>query len=513
MQFWELILQFPGAFNYKNSMKKISILLILLMSLMSSAQNLNLSKQLIKNYEKSFIDKDFSSMEKLISDKFTIGVYQRPSTDMMLKSILNKYYPLDSLQFLDEEKAGGIKTIKVKYFFKGQKATISNVVVNNDNKIQYVDLFDKLYRIDRYVPSKKIASIPFEVINGSIVLKIKLNDSDEEFKMLFDTGADGMALNETAASKATIKNVENRSTGVVGAKVNVKFSSRNTIHVGGIAIKNQNLVVFSKVRGGFDGLFGGNFLSKYITSVNFDTKRIELFTFGMFDYEVGGSILPISYATQLPIVNATLNFNNHKRFEGEFVFDTGADYNVIVFGPSVEKNNLEDGFPVAYQATNYSFGHQTGIKIGDVTSIDFDNSSLKNVPIALQEFQEDNKDWSSHDGSIGISVISKFNFIVNVLEKQIYLKPNKSFNKPFDFVLKGVKFGFTNTDELIVKEFIQGTKAKQLGVSLGDSVATINDYSSAELLNTDKVEDLKNSKEKEYIIIITEEHSSKRIKL
>ncbi|MEL4308616.1 retropepsin-like aspartic protease [Joostella sp. CR20] len=410
-------------------MKRITFFGLLFFAFAVHAQKIE--QQTVSTYEKAFKNRSFEAMEAILAQNFTIGVYQRPSTDIMLKSILSKYFQLDSIQLKEVNAVASGKEIKLKYFFKDRKPFVSNLKLNGNNQIQYVDLFDKLYKIDRYQNSEIVASFPFEMENGSIVVKVKLNDSPEEFKMLFDTGADGMAISEVTAKKAQVKNLRDRKTDVVGGTMNVKFSSGNTIHVGGISIPNQNTVVFGTVRNGYDGLFGKNFLAKYITRINFDTKTITLYSFGKFEYPKEGCKLPFEYATQLPIVNLELELNSGKQVSGDFVFDTGADYNIIAFGPFVEANQLEEGFKVDFMSTNYSFGQQTAIKMGSANKLSIGTFDFKAVPTALQEFDADNQQWSSHDGSLGISIINRFNIIVNALDKVIYLEPNNNFNTSF----------------------------------------------------------------------------------
>lgn len=97
--------------------------------------------------------------------------------------------------------------------------------------------FDGLYRVDRNAQVKEVASIPFEIVENGIAIKIKLNKADREFLMLFDTGADGMALNPDSAYKAGVVVTKSKSASVVGGSQQVQYSADNTIYIGDQVLK------------------------------------------------------------------------------------------------------------------------------------------------------------------------------------------------------------------------------------------------------------------------------------
>ncbi|SFS65112.1 PDZ domain (Also known as DHR or GLGF) [Zhouia amylolytica] len=467
-------------------------------------------RQTLNAFEKGFKLKSFNEIKPLLSAEFSIGVYQNPTTDPMLKSIVENYFQLDSLQLISDTLSDGLYKVKAKYFFKGQKDYASYIVFDKDGKIQYTDLFDQLYKVNRYEKSELVAKVPFEIINGAIAVKARFNDSSEEFTMLFDTGADGIALSEAMADKVSIKNVVDRSTSVVGASAKVKYSSGNTMQLGEVSIDRQNLVVFPTIRKGFDGLFGGNLLSRFITKVNFDTGHIELYSLGEFKGE--GTPLKIDYSGMLPVISTDVSLANGKAISGEYVFDTGAGYNIISFGPFSHQHGLYQEVKADYYSTNFSFGHQSRIKLGSFSKIALGTYTFNNVQGAVQEYDETNKEWASHDGSVGFEIIRRFNFTIDVLHNLIYLEPNQGYHQPFGFTISGVNILFKD-EEMVVNSVVRGSKAERQGIKSGALVHTINGNSAAELMEADKMNALKNSESNPVTFNITQDDNSKQITL
>lgn len=479
-------------------MKKFLLSVILLSGLAVCAQ-VNIQKSL-ETFEKAFQNKDYNSMKELLASDFTVGTGDSSSNDFYLNGIFNALPALDSLQIGKSVVAKSETRVPVYFFFKGKDKKASEIVFTEANKILYVTYFDKLYGVDRNAEVKKVASIPFEILEGGIAIKIKLNKSDREFIMQFDTGADGMALNPDSAYKAGVVVTKTKSASVVGGSHQVQYSADNTIYIGDQVLKNQGLVIFPK-SGAFDGLFGANLLRNFITRVNFDTKTIDLYNFGNYVYDGKAKPLVFDYKTGLPVVKMKLTFEDKKSVEGNFTFDTGAGYDLIAYGPFNHKHDLQASLKTEYTSTNHSLGHQTQIIGGAIPNVAINGNNFSNVTVALQEYQENNKNWASADGSLGIELIKRFNFTIDLLHKTVYLEPNKNFKKPSSFYLSGIELDFDDQNNLIIKKIVNSDNEDLKRVKTGAKVIQINDFEAKDLLKPENLKKLKENKEvKDFII-------------
>lgn len=496
----------PNELIHFDFMKNI-ILLVCLTGQFLIAQTSS-DKQIIAQFEKSFKTRDVSLLKSLVSDDFSIGAMFHSDVDFVVNAIYKAYSPLDSLKFVKKSKKDGKTELQLAYFFNNKKNKESALILDAENKIVSIAFFDALYNVNRDAEVKKITSIPFEIINNAIAIKIKFNKSDKDFVMLYDTGADGMALTPESAMEAGIVVDANQESKVVGGKSQVQFSKNNTIRVGNQVIPNQGLVVFPTISRGFDGLFGGNLMRKFITKINFDTKTIDLYNFGKFKYEGTGKGIEFDYSRKIPIIKTNLTFDDDKVVEGDFILDTGADYNLICFGPFAEKNKLQQGFNVDFASTNFSMGHQTGIVSGDLKTLSVNGFNFNHVNIALQEYDPTNSSWATESGSIGMGILKKFNYTFNLLDRKVYLEPNQNFSKPLDFYLKGLYLGLDGQNELIVKKVIQGSKAESLGIKAGAKIIRFNDFENKDFLNQKTIDSMKGIQNQDIDIIIEQSNES-----
>lgn len=471
-------------------MKNVILLLMFFFGGIANAQKSNIP-QTIKAFEKLLQQKDYNAIKEFLAPQFSVGVGDSSSNEFYLNAIMNSFPDLDSLQIGKSTVTKAETRVAVHFFFKGKEKKPSEIVFNEANKMLYITFFDALYKVNRTAEVKKLASIPFEMIENGIAIKIKLNKSDREFVMLFDTGADGMALNPDSAYKAGVVVTKTKSADVVGGSAQVQYSTNNTIYIGNQTIANQGLVIFPKSSAGYDGLFGANLLRNYITKVNFDTKTIDLYNFGNYVYEGKAKGLPFDYKTGLPVVKMNLTFPDSKKVEGNFTMDSGANYNLIAFGPFNHKNNLQASLETEYTSTNYSLGHQNQIVGGTIPNLTINSNTFQNVTIALQEYQENNKDWASADGSLGIDLIKRFNFTIDLLHKIVYLEPNMSFNKPSSFYVGGLYLDFDNQNNLIVQRIMDANNEELKNVKIGAKVIQINDFEAKDLLHFANIKKVK----------------------
>ncbi|WP_294959653.1 retropepsin-like aspartic protease [uncultured Flavobacterium sp.] len=479
-------------------MKKIAFFLILIFGCAIQAQT-SIQKS-IKTFEKAFQNKNYAEMKDLLAPQFTVGVGDSSSNEFYLNSIFKAFPALDSIQIGKSAVLKNETFVLVDFCFNGKEKKPSQIVFNSENKMLYVTFFDSLYKVDRHAQVKQVASIPFEIIENGIAIKIKLNKADREFLMLFDTGADGMALNPDSAYKAGVVVTKTKSASVVGGSQQVQYSADNTIYIGDQVLKNQGLVIFPK-HGVYDGLFGANLLRNYITSVNFDTMTIDLYNFGNFNYWGKAKPLVFDYKSGLPVVKMNLTFEDKKTVEGSFTFDTGAGYDLIAYGPFNHKNNLEASLKTEYSSTNFSLGKQTKIVGGAIPNVAINGNNFPNVTIAVQEYDEANKNWAFADGSLGIDLIRRFNFTIDLLHKTVYLEPNKNFKKASSFYLSGLILEFDEKQNLLVKKIIDQENAELKNVKIEAKVTQINDFEAKDLLNPENLKKLKQTKESKDFII------------
>ncbi|WP_460544827.1 aspartyl protease family protein [Echinicola sediminis] len=503
-------------------MKKGFALTLILLSLVTLAFGNEKSEktidQQIYHLQQAIQMRDYALMKEIIADDFSIGVYHYQMKERLLKSIVANYPAIQEIHREGEpsKDRNGNTLVPVIFRLENGKEIASQIGFDANQKIKYVGVFDLIYGVNRVSDKGLIASLPFEIVEGKIHIEIRLNDSSVPLTMLFDTGADGIGLSPQAAKKVGIGNFEEKRTSVVGGSTNVKLSRGNTLHIAeNITLKNQSVVVFPGQERKEDGLIGGNILRNFTTSVDFDQKVIELYDFNSYNASPNSTALPFNYGTGLPVIDAMLTFGakEKKEVKADLIFDTGAGYNMILFGPFVGANQLTEGFDAVAHSNNISMGLVTPTLLGELTRLQLGDRELENFIVSLQQEVEGRDDRIKNAGSLGINIISRFNFTIDALHKRIYLEPNQSFTNPFEFVLGGMFLNYDLSGELIVKQVVKGSQPDIEGIKAGDKVLMIEGYSPEDIKKEGVRYQLLNSEKDELIFRIASETQTMQLNL
>ncbi len=338
------------------------------------------------------------------------------------------------------------------------------------------------------ISSRLLVKVPFETEHGSVILKVRINNSPKVLRLLFDTGADGMAISQSLADSIGLKITRKQNASVVGGNMEIQVSDGNTVHLDDFEVKNQGIAVFKEMHKDLDGIIGNTIARRYITKVDYDRKELSLYNFGDYQYEKEGASIPFTMPSGLFIIPGSLSITTEPVHTGDFVFDTGASYSLICFRPFVKKNKLlVSGFKAEYSGSTTSMGMTTPTFGGRAATFSFSNMPvIKNMPVTLMAGGGQSESWSpGFDGSIGVRLISRYNFTINMQKKEIHFSPNKTYSYPYDFSIGGFLFGFDLNGDLVIQG-LTAVENPKVSLRTGAKVLSINGLSAQVLLKDNK---------------------------
>ncbi|WP_392469418.1 retropepsin-like aspartic protease [Sphingobacterium cellulitidis] len=403
--------------------------------------------------EQAFLSKNKTGLEKILAENFSIAGNTNESAQSRLEQILTKY-SVKSIQQLPTTSKAESKQLNFIFHKNDGKSDSSILHLNPEGKIKHIDLFDRLYGMTRLPKANLRASIPFENHAGAIILKVYINNHPNPLKLLFDTGADGMAINEGLAKTLRLNITRTNNASVVGGNQEIQVSDQNKVRIADLEMDDMSIAIFpSHDEKNTDGIIGNSLLKRFITEINYDENKINLYDFGAIEYPKNGKLVPISLPSSLIEIPATLELLEGKKAEGQFIFDTGASYSLICFRPFVLKNRLlVSGFKPDGQTNTLSFGINTPTFYGKAAAFHLNGlAPSENMPVSLMAGSSSNQNWSPPEsGSIGNRFISRYNLWINIADSEIHFSPNKLHDLPFDFLIRSTVLGWNQKAELQV---------------------------------------------------------------
>ncbi|WP_062059977.1 retropepsin-like aspartic protease [Aquimarina longa] len=304
---------------------------------------------------------------------------------------------------------------------------------------------------------KKSDKIKFELANNLIVIPIVVNGVELSF--ILDTGV-GSTIIFSVDNKSTLE-LKNASKIYLrglgdGEPVEAIKSMNNEVRIGkSISTDHKIFLVLDESinfspRMGFPihGIIGYDFFKNFVLDINYSKKVIKVYDPKQYEYKDCKKCYQTNIAfrnkKRRPYITAQYHSANGL-VDVDLLLDSGSSSSLWLFenkakGIYASDNSFRDFLGKGFNGDIY--GLKTKIKefrIGDfkmkeVTASFPDSIYIQGVSL------------NNRQGSLGGSILRRFNLIVDYPHQKISFKKNSFFNKPFNYNMSGITIqhtGFT----------------------------------------------------------------------
>jgi hypothetical protein len=330
----------------------------------------------------------------------------------------------------------------------------------------------------------KPTTIPFEMANRHIMLKVKVNNS-RPLSFVLDTGDKYAIVDLGVAKELGLGLREGVRMGGAGADtVMGAFVDNASFSIPGLEGFSQ-LVKLAlptsrmapRLGQDFDGIIGCDFIKEFVVEIDYETNHIKLHDKDKFIYSGPGESIPIQVnQAGHPILEAEVTPLGSPATKGKFILDIGSGGALALHSPFVANGQLLAHQPRTIKAIGGGAGGEIKGQIGRVTELKIGTFRIKN-PITM--FSEDKAGAFANTellGNIGTQITSKFRLFLDYGRKRIIFEPNASFGKPFDRAFDGLSLAAEGKDyrTFRVREVIPDTPAAEAGLQVNDIITSID---------------------------------------
>ena len=191
-------------------------------------------------------------------------------------------------------------------------------------------------------------TIPFELVNRHIVLKVKV-DNSRPLSFLLDTGDQFAIINLDRAKELGLKLEGEVHVGGAGSAVSTGAYVRDSsFTIPGFPGFSQPLTLAlpigrmaPRLGQDFDGIIGGEFIKQFVLELDYQAKVIKLHDKERFTYAGAGESIPIKLnSAGHPILEAAVTPLGSAATRGRFVLDIGSGGALVLYSPFVAGHNL-----------------------------------------------------------------------------------------------------------------------------------------------------------------------------
>lgn len=310
--------------------------------------------------------------------------------------------------------------------------------------------------------------VPFDLKERIIIVKAKINNSEEEYNFIVDTGGRTF-LDKEIAQKLQLKQK--------GYQVKM-----DTLTLAGFQIENIfcfitfDFKLFDEALGiKLHGMIGSDLMERFKVILDYTTRTIILSQDTTFISDSDKGILlkfrnhPINYS---PLVKFTLNQN--MVIEG--MIDTGHPYAIVLPLDYLEKLKVLENtdwieskgyiekFPMTSSEKNY---------LSRIKSFEIDKLRINNMVCLFAELPE-----LLSIPLLGQEFLSQFQITINYPRDEILLVPNDDVSFKDNHFSSGLNPIKNETNEIIVRGIWTDSPADKAGICVGDTIIKYNSKSA-----------------------------------
>ncbi|MBT8233941.1 MAG: hypothetical protein HKO66_06060 [Saprospiraceae bacterium] len=335
---------------------------------------------------------------------------------------------------------------------------------------------------------KDEVKIDFKYAQGFILVDVKFNNS-LPLTFILDTGAEHVILfNKTITDILGIQyekrislvgsDLEKEVFAFIARNITLTLEECKTVKRDIIVLEEDFLHLEEITGEAIHGIVGSRFFRGLVMEINYRKKKLKLINSEKFDStkQKNYTKIPIEITGHKPYINCSLLNDKNEKIDVNLLIDTGSALPFLLFmesHPSLVlpktfiKGNLGKGLGGDLE------GYLSKLKELSIT----DEFKFTNIVTSFQPVPENFSEevYRNRNGLIGNPILSRFDVTIDFVRNNLYLKPNKKYNRKFEYDKSGLTiyaFG-ANLDNFFVKDILENSPASEAGIQKGDMIKKV----------------------------------------
>lgn len=346
--------------------------------------------------------------------------------------------------------------------------------------------------------NRKRVNIPFKLVRDMVVIQLNINNKGP-FNFILDTGVGLMLITDPKLVDSI--NIPNKRTlkmaGLgVGDDFDAYFTSALAVDIPGLVSYDVAAAILTKDHFGLSnyagmpiqGLLGYEFFNNLAVKLNFaDTVMTVMRPKDLKSLKAGARV-PITVENRKPYLQAKVTFPNGAKATDKLILDLGAGHALLL--DNVLK---KQGLPQKFIAANLGVGLTGPINgfLSRVKEVEIGKYRIKDVITSFPDDKDREAPLVRRDGNMGMSLLKRFNLILDYADSSLYLKPMKNLNEPFEHDMSGLEYysDGDNLDRVIISRVEPGSAADAIGLEKDDEIVNIN-FKSVSKMTLEEIDGL-----------------------
>jgi hypothetical protein len=339
----------------------------------------------------------------------------------------------------------------------------------------------------RFVEGTSAENIPFEYLSDHIYLDVTMNC--DKRRWCLDSGAAVTVIDSAYAVELGL-GTEGETKGYgAGKTVTLAFVEIPAFTVEGIEFDAQQGAALPIAglfkQGGIEvaGILGYDFLSRFVTRIDFANREVSFYHPAEFEYSGSGSVIPAPLENNHFHLPMTVD----GEYTGQWALDIGAGGGGFFYPFAKEHGFLERK---GLEGLAGGAGGYFKISVSEFESVEIGGFELTKQLFSVPLEEGGVLGKSEGMGLLGNRILRHFVLYLDYERQQVILEKGDDFGHDFPRGKTGLGIQMTEDDLMHVLHVSPGTPAEKAGFKTGDIVTSINGIAVEHLAGLLAVSDL-----------------------
>ena len=325
----------------------------------------------------------------------------------------------------------------------------------------------------QFVNGVSAEDIPFSFTENHVYLFVNING--KEHLWVLDSGAGASVIDSSYAAELGLE-LEGPVKGIgASGTVDFYFVTVPSYTMGGIRFNEQKVVamnmrnLFQRVLGlDVVGILGYDFLSRFITKIDYANEKISFYHPEKFGYKGNGKLIDSPLEHNMFSLPITID----DTYSGKWILDIGASGEDFHY-PYARDHNLLNLKGIDVMAAGAAAEFM--VRTSQFKTMSLDGFTIKNPLIGVP--RAEGQGAFSHRGvvgNIGNSFLRHFVLYLDYKDQRVILEKGDNYDKEFPKPKSGLQLLYNPDHDIEVHFVSPNTPAEVAGFKKGDIIKTIN---------------------------------------
>jgi len=333
-----------------------------------------------------------------------------------------------------------------------------------------------------------VASVPLELVGNRILIRVAI-DGSGPLTYVFDTGVSGIIVNTATARRLGITADDTVLRAGYTAPMRVARSRGHTLRVGSVRLDSVTLAItdlhlIERSEGWpLDGIIGWDLVSRYAVRLDFDAGRMEFLDNARSTRDAGSRWLLLELQARALYVRGAATLADGARVAGPLWLDTGNPGTVTFNAPFTRSHGLLRRVPsLCERSSGSAGGARYPVRAVMLRGFALGEHQYGRIPGVAVVPGSGPTSAGRNMGKLGVEILKRFNLLIDVRRRRLFLEPNRFAGEPFRTDCSGLSLVADSTlEKALVREVYDRSPARAAGLEPGDEIVRIDGRSASGL--------------------------------